>query len=654
MKSIRMYDQKLSTRMHGWNKPYKHPYEPQYTLLKEPTYHCSCMYECICITKYHCKYGISNPSFKKVTSLSWIILRPAPQIKLWGEADHEDKGRNSTPQNFRILTQILYWFRMSQRATNSSSSQRHKDKLLALENDPDVEMFVTQKRSSSSSQVTSNQKKAKAKPNQGLKRAHFWLGYQALNWTNRGKSFPIDSHAPRATLVKNGMREKEAKECQTAVPSFPYVIQEEWPNSREDGKEGQHFNLTQIPSDVEVDKFGFSFDYQIAILFEMGDSEWEKDIVMVLVEERLKEMQIELGDVIGEPIALMCYHKSTKWSGVIKLHLKTPEIDGVGLLQGLCPFILKLDEGKFKRGKVCKTYDALALNNLLSVKITSDSLEFKEWHELFEKIVEESFHRGTEFEITNVQKKKENVFVWVVASSPEQAQKMKENQITYNHEVLEGKLADRTHVSKDDIARKNALILIAKNLNKAKSIEEIEKSIEAHMGQKNAVNFFFKKDGKNGKHLGSCNIQCLNAMVYKKFAKKTVKLLGKHVEFTPHPRSLDGANAPNTAELTRLGFSDVNTALANTIEALENIPAKEQPHKDLMQEIVGIREEISTMKEELRSEQLQIAEKAAERSTSTLNAQMTLLKRQLTTTIQALDMTRATSSAIESNMDTTN
>jgi predicted nucleic acid-binding Zn-ribbon protein len=126
------------------------------------------------------------------------------------------------------------------------------------------------------------------------------------------------------------------------------------------------------------------------------------------------------------------------------------------------------------------------------------------------------------------------------------------------------------------------------------------------------------------------------------------------VEFTPHPRSLDGANAPTAAELTRLGFSDVNTALANTIEALENIPAKENPHKDLMKEIVGIREEISTMKEELRSEQQQIAKKAAERSTSTLNTQMTLLKRQLATTMQVLDMTRVVSSAIESNMDTTN
>ena len=130
-----------------------------------------------------------------------------------------------------------------------------------------------------------------------------------------------------------------------------------------------------------------------------------------------------------------------------------------------------------------------------------------------------------------------------------------------------------------------------------------------------------------------------------------MKLLGKYVEFTPHPRSLDGANAPSDSELTRLGFSDVNTALASTIETLENIPAKGNIHKDIMKEIVGIREEITTMKEELRSKQIQIAEKIVEKSTSTLFTQMTLLKRQLATTMQTLEM--ASSSAIEGNMDTT-
>ena len=188
-------------------------------------------------------------------------------------------------------------------------------------------MFVTQKRSSTS-QGTTNQKKAKGKSNTGLKRPPFWFGFQALNWTNRGKGLPMDTLTPVTTLVKNGMREKEARECQNVAISFPFVIQEEWPNSREDGKEGQHFNLTQIPSDVEVDKFGFSLDYQIAIIFEMGEKEWEKDIIMPLVENRLKEMEIDLGDTIGEPIALMCFHKFTLWSGVIKLHLSNPRLTG--------------------------------------------------------------------------------------------------------------------------------------------------------------------------------------------------------------------------------------------------------------------------------------------------------------------------------------
>lgn len=98
-----------------------------------------------------------------------------------------------------------------------------------------------------------------------------------------------------------------------------------------------------------------------------------------------------------------------------------------------------------------------------------------------------------------------------------------------------------------------------------------------------------------------------------KIVKKSAKLLCKHVEFTVHPRILD-TNVPNASELTRLGFSDVNTALANTIEALENISAKENLQKDMMNEIFGIREEISTMKKKLRSKQKQIPKKSPQNS----------------------------------------
>jgi hypothetical protein len=71
--------------------------------------------------------------------------------------------------------------KMSPCATNSSSSQRYKEKLLALDNDPDIDMFVTQKRTSSSSQAIQTQKNTKGKPNADPTRSLFWLGFQAMN-----------------------------------------------------------------------------------------------------------------------------------------------------------------------------------------------------------------------------------------------------------------------------------------------------------------------------------------------------------------------------------------------------------------------------------------------------------------------------------------
>jgi hypothetical protein len=43
-----------------------------------------------------------------------------------------------------------------------------------------------------------------------------------------------------------------------------------------------------------------------------------------------------------------------------------------------------------------------------------------------------------------------------------------------------------------------------------------------------------------------------------------------YVEFTPHPKSLEGSAPPTEEQLKKFGFCDNNTALANTIEALEN------------------------------------------------------------------------------------
>jgi hypothetical protein len=58
--------------------------------------------------------------------------------------------------------------------------------------------------------------------------------------------------------------------------------------------------------------------------------------------------------------------------------------------------------------------------------------------------------------------------------------------------------------------------------------------------------------------------------VYNFFVKKSHKICNIYVEFSPHPKSLDGISKSSTEELIRLGFNDVTTALADTVEAMEN------------------------------------------------------------------------------------
>jgi len=206
------------------------------------------------------------------------------------------------------------------------------------------------------------------------------------------------------------MAHEDALEQVSSTPSFPYVVQEEWPSQRPDGKEGMHFNLTQLPCDVEVGENGFSLDYHVSIHFEIGERNLNRDEVFELTKARLNKMKIEVGEILEEPIAILCYHGSKRWSGNIKLHLKNPEVDGYALIRGLKPFILKIDKITSARGKVAKSFDSIAIASMLSVKISSPSLKGKHWFALLEEIVNDGFKRGLDFEVTNVQKVAEAEF----------------------------------------------------------------------------------------------------------------------------------------------------------------------------------------------------------------------------------------------------
>ena len=315
--------------------------------------------------------------------------------------------------------------------------------------------------------VVSSQKKAKGK---GIasQRPPFWLGFHTLNAIACEKGKPIEPSLFVSELVKLGMAHNEALEHLEAVPSFPYIPQEAWPSKREDRKEGGHFNLIQVPFDIETDECGFALDYQVAISFEIGEKNLPRDEIYAKTEARMKAMDIQLGEILGEPIAIICFHASKRWSGTIKLHLKNPLKDATNLLIGTRSFILKLDSIFYYRGKVFKSFDSIAIASLLSVKIFNPTLKGKKWFELHEEIVKDSFKREYEFEITNVQKNEDAEFAWVKTPSPEQTKKIKTFKISFFNEIMEVNFASLEKLSDDDKARKNAVVLIAKNSIKPK------------------------------------------------------------------------------------------------------------------------------------------------------------------------------------------
>ena len=206
-----------------------------------------------------------------------------------------------------------------------------------------------------------------------------------------------------------------------------------YPCKREDGVLGQHLNLTQIPYDIPIDpNTCLALDFHIAIEFQLPNTPLLHNLIKELVRKRLELMQIPLGTNIIEPISIMRMSvkrggKKGVWAGIAKFHFLHPEIDGVALLKGLRPFILELDPNSTQGtiGKVCKTYHSIARNNNLSIKITSEILVNVPSHMLFKDILDNSFRRGHEFEIVEVQKNTPNNHAYIVAPPPHKPRKSK-------------------------------------------------------------------------------------------------------------------------------------------------------------------------------------------------------------------------------------
>lgn len=433
----------------------------------------------------------------------------------------------------------------------------------------------------------------------------FWYGYPTMETIAYEAGIPlITTTTPIEELIALGYVASEAAELRSASMSFPRVQQKLWPTTRPDGIEGQHINITQLPFDIEVNpKTNLSLDYHILLHFEKPTTPFSQDQIMKKLLLRFQTMEIQLGDLIGEPIAVLCHGPKTArvWSGMAKIHLKNPNKDGIALLSGRRIFAISLDNDTITIAKVAKSYDSLASSNLLTVKINTDNIRDLLAHQLFKTVVEESFKRGHEFELAQVQKIAGENYGWLITTSPEQVEKIGRHKIPILGELLTPVISSGDQLSRDDVVRRNCLVLLAKGLNLTKLIEPTTASLHAHFGTKNIVSVFYPR-ATSKIHHGVANVECLNSAVYKQHLNKSVRLQNKWVMFHPHPNSLDGSARPDEDTLKKLGFSDVNNALADTIEALKNAPGPSQPPINKTDIATLVKDVVSQENNKLRTE----------------------------------------------------
>ena len=190
----------------------------------------------------------------------------------------------------------------------------------------------------------------------------------------------------------------------------------------------------------------------------------------------------------------MLCHTSTKiWSGMVKIHLRNPNPDAIGLLKGIKIFVIPLNEDTPTIAKISKRYDTIVPNSHTSLKIEGEQLKTWEAHHLLKSIVTDSFARRQDFEINKVTKRMGNCFAWCGTTSLEQLQKILRYAITIGGEVLRPVAQMSKGLTEEEIAKRNCLVLIAKNLNQTKSTTAIEEAIRRHIGTELVMAVYFPR-----------------------------------------------------------------------------------------------------------------------------------------------------------------
>ena len=200
-----------------------------------------------------------------------------------------------------------------------TSSNQKKDKEQGIEEDDTMEIETPRAAQAKRGQGEKSSRKNCKRPrsvSRGLTPIpnDFWLGFLALEklYNERGSSLASTCAimGSVADEVKEGFIQIEAEEVHLVeIVAFTHVPLLS-PISRSDGKEGQHYNLTQLPMEEETNAVTrLSSNYQVVVFFQRPIINYKHAEILEKTRQRLKDMEISLEIGIVEPIYIPCKEK---------------------------------------------------------------------------------------------------------------------------------------------------------------------------------------------------------------------------------------------------------------------------------------------------------------------------------------------------------
>ena len=115
-----------------------------------------------------------------------------------------------------------------------------------------------------------------------------------------------------------------------------------------------------------------------------------------------------------------------------------------------------------------------------------------------------------------VQKMPRETHAFIMATSPEHREKIIKSQVSIDGKHLTSTSTIPIGLIEQERARRNCLVLIVRNINRSKSITEVEATLQDLIGTNNIASIYFPYQEEQ-LHGGVANVEVTTPATYKQF-----------------------------------------------------------------------------------------------------------------------------------------